>query len=727
MNKKIRRDARGPQGVSNAKAAGTAILALVVWLIVWQRPSARQFSEIIPGPLAGWAVALAARAREMLPPLNEESPAWFMGAPAVLMIAAAVFLRLSFPRVPNALRFPVALLFLAAQSSFLGFRAVHTLTFANALDGTVSTLFFISELFIHLRIALGNFALLHITDRSPMADESQRAVRAGEYLPSVDIFVPTYSESVSMLRRTLIGCQAMDYPNKTIYLLDDQRRRAMRELAAELGCGYLDRPDNRHAKAGNLNHALPLTKGQLIVCFDADFVPCRDFLERTVGFFRESGVGMVQTPQNFFNEDAVTRNLGLDRCLEDEQRLFFRAIQPGRDSRNAIICHGSCFIVRRSALEEIGGVPTETITEDWATSIKLQAAGYKLYYLNEALSAGMSADKSGEFLQQRSRWAQGTLQALFATTNPLKVPGLNWRQRLIHFNGIIYYLGSLSNLFNLVAPLFFLFFGVHLLRMTVAEMVFYRIPFMVGFYLLYSWLNGGMRSALWTEFYEVFVAPVMCLTVLRTLIKPFGTGFRVTDKSIRRGRLSINRRVAMPFVILLALHIAGVVLAFWMQRQMEEPEAFWIALYFSAANIVMLWVCVLVSIDVAQQTPWIRFAHRLPCTLTWEDTGISGHTVSVSEGDFTFEADRAADVPADAYLHCPTLRMFDVPVRLAAANSTGLLTFEFGNLALEQYRVLVEFLFCQPGQWQRPPRSEARAAWEYFRAPLRMYSLAESP
>ena len=161
---------------------------------------------------------------------------------------------------------------------------------------------------------------------------------------------------------------------------------------------------------------------------------------------------MVQTPQNFYNEDAVTRNLGLEHALEDEQRLFFRTIQPGRDAANAVICHGSCFVVRRSAVEAIGGIPTETITEDWATSIRLQAAGFKILYLNEALSAGMSADKTGEFVQQRARWGQGTLQALFASTNPLTVPGLNWKQRLLHFSGIIHYLGSLTAMFNLVAP-----------------------------------------------------------------------------------------------------------------------------------------------------------------------------------------------------------------------------------------------------------------------------------
>jgi len=552
-------------------------------------------------------------------------------------------------------------------------------------------------------------------------------VRAGEFVPTVDIFVPTYSEPVEMLRRTIIGCQAVDYPCKTVYLLDDQRRPAMRALTEELGCRYFDRPDNSQAKAGNLNHALPLTDGELIVCFDAHFVPCRDFLERTVGFFRDPQVAMLQTPQNFFNEDAVTRNLGLECALEDEQRLFFRTLQPGRDSMNAVVCHGSCFVIRRTALEQIGGVPTETITEDWATSIKLQAAGYKIQYLNEALSAGMSADKCGEFVQQRARWAQGTLQALFASTNPLTVSGLTWKQRLMHFSGIIYYLGSLSTLFNLVAPLFFLFFGTYLLRMTAAEMLFFRLPFTVGFYLLYSWLTCGTRSAMWTELYEAFLAPSMGLTAIRSMIKPFGKGFRVTDKVIRQGRLALNRRVAMPFIVLLAAHLVGIAFAVLFRRHIEEPDAFVIATYFAICNMAVLWVCILVSIDVAQRHPFVRFARQLRCVVTWDDTGTSAETVFLSEGDVVLKTNRGVeDLPEKAFIHFPEIDLADIPIHLQEVDAEGQCTFQFENLKLEQRRRLIEHLFCQPRQWDRPARSEGLAAWEYLRAGLRMYPLAES-
>ena len=676
-----------------------------------------------------WA-ACARWGRSHLPRVDEASSHLCILCPAMLMLAWSCSLLLVFKQPPDWLRLPVGLVFLVLQVSYLSFRLVATLSFSTWLDAVVSVLFFLSEAFTHLRIALGNLSLLRLTDRSAQADDSKRAVETGEYVPTVNVFVPTYSEPVEMLRRTIIGCQAMDYPCKSVYLLDDQRRPAMKRLAQELGCQYLDRPDNSHAKAGNLNHALPLTDGELIVCFDADFIPLRDFLQRTVGFFRDPMVAMVQTPQNFFNEDAVTRNLGLERALEDEQRLFFRTLQPGRDSMNAIVCHGSCFVVRRSALEAIGGVPTETITEDWATSIKLQAAGYKLYYLNEALSAGMSADKCGEFVQQRSRWAQGTLQALFASTNPLTIAGLTWKQRLMHTSGIIYYLGSVSSLFNLIAPLLFLFFGAHLLRMTIPEIIFYRLPFMVGFFLLYSWLTRGTRSAVWTEVYESFLAPSMGLTAIRSLFKPFGVGFRVTDKSIRRQRLSVNRRVASPFAILLLLHFVGIAFSFLVRRQYEEPDAFVIGLYFALSNVLTLWLCLLISVDVAQERPFTPFKHRLACLLLWDDTGLAGETVTLSEGEVVFKlsgTSPAGGLPDRAFLHLPSLELGDVPVCVRPTGREGEVTAEFLDLTLPQRRSLITFLYCRPRTWDRPPRSELRAMWEYARATLRIYPLADSP
>lgn len=692
------------------------VTAIVQWLSrYWEWPALS----------LGWRM-FSAWGRFHLGLVGEGSSLLWIFTPALLMGAGAGALLLAFEEPPDWLRLPVGAVFLLVQLGYLSFRLVATLSLDTIPNAFFSILFFLGEVFVHLRIALGNLSLLRLTNRSAQADDSARAVRSGQYLPTVDVFVPTYSEPVEILERSIMGCQAMAYPYKTVWLLDDQRRPAMRELARKLGCCYLDRPDNSHAKAGNLNHALERSEGELVVCFDADFIPTHDFLERTVGFFRDPEVALVQTPQNFFNEDAVQRNLGLEHALEDEQKLFFRTLQPGRDAFNAIVCHGTCWVGRRSALDEIGGIPTETITEDWATSIKLQAAGYRLLYLNEALSAGLSADTCGEFVQQRSRWAQGTLQALFVSTNPLRVPGLTWQQRLLHFSGLLYYAGSVTHLFILLAPLLYLFFGVFLLRMTVAEMIFFRLPFTIGYYLLYSWLTLRTRSALWTEFYDALLAPSMGLTVLRTLCQPFGRGFRVTDKTQRPRRLMINRRVAFPFVVLLLLHLTGLAFAIVTGKALDQPEIFPIILYFTASNLATLWVCFLVSVDIRRARPVPRFEHQLAFELAWEDEVIRGETALLSERDVTIpELSSIPPGPDTAVLCLPALDLVDVPVKVRR-DTDGQMSLEFLYLSLPQRRALVQFLYCQPGQWKTKPKSEVRAVWEYARAGVRMYPMAES-
>jgi cellulose synthase (UDP-forming) len=232
---------------------------------------------------------------------------------------------------------------------------------------------------------------------------------------------------------------------------------------------------------------------------------------------------------------------------------------------------------------------------------------------------------------------------------------------------------------------------------------------------------------MWTEVYEAFLAPSMGLTVIRSLIKPFGAGFRVTDKAIRQGRLALNRRVALPFIILLLLHVIGIAFALFTQKQIDEPDAFLIVSYFAVSNIALLWVCILVSIDVAQRHPFVRFPRQLPCFVTWEDTGIAAETISISEGDVVLKMDSLiSNMPRKAFAHFPEIDLSDIPINFKEVDSSGQCTFDFENLKLKQRRKLIEYLFCQPGQWNRPSRSEGRAAWEYLRAGVRMYPLAES-
>ena len=230
---------------------------------------------------------------------------------------------------------------------------------------------------------------------------------------SVDVYVCTYDEPREVVAATLAGCRALTYPHTT-YLLDDGRRPEMRELAELAGARYLTRPDNSHAKAGNINAALPRTDGELVLMLDADHVPMPDALDATVGYFDDERMALVQTPHDFFNHDSVQHYV----VGRHEQSLFYRVVCPGKDRHGAAYWCGSAALMRREALLAIGGVATETIAEDFHTTIRLQRHGWRSRYHDEVLVQGLAPHDLDGYLLQRDRWARGKPRRL----HPAGVP-----------------------------------------------------------------------------------------------------------------------------------------------------------------------------------------------------------------------------------------------------------------------------------------------------------------
>ena len=213
--------------------------------------------------------------------------------------------------------------------------------------------------------------------------------------PDVDVFIATHNESPELLYKTVNACTFLEYPDKGkvhIYVCDDRNRREIKEMAGRLGAGYLGLADNRHAKSGNYNNALAYTSSPLIATFDADMIPRREFLVRTVPYFLIPDVrmGLVQTPQSFYNQDLFQFNLFSEKDIPNEQDFFSREINILRNATNTAAYTGSNTVILRTALEEIGGFPYDTVTEDFETSLRLQKAGYVTYASSEVLAAGLS-------------------------------------------------------------------------------------------------------------------------------------------------------------------------------------------------------------------------------------------------------------------------------------------------------------------------------------------------
>lgn len=254
---------------------------------------------------------------------------------------------------------------------------------------------------------------------------------------AIDVLVPTYDESVEVLRATLLGCRAMTYPHTT-WLLDDGRRPEMAALAEELGARYLTRPDNDHAKAGNINAALPHLDGELVAILDADHVPLPHFLDALVGYFDDEQTVLVQAPHEFYNLDSI-QHVAEDR---HEQSLFFRIICPGKDRHDGVFWCGSGTMIRREPLIAIGGVQTATIAEDFHTTIVLHQQGWHTRYHDETLLLGLAPHDLDSFLLQRSRWARGNLRVFLTRQNPVIARGLRPVQRLSYFSSLFHYFGG---------------------------------------------------------------------------------------------------------------------------------------------------------------------------------------------------------------------------------------------------------------------------------------------
>ncbi len=312
--------------------------------------------------------------------------------------------------------------------------------------------------------------------------------------PTVDVFVPSYNESKEILAATLSAAKAMEYPEGklTVYLLDDgstadklnsdnpdvaqaaaKRHKELQALAQDLGVRYLTRANNQHAKAGNLTNGLIHSDGDLVVVFDADHAPCREFLRETVGYFaQDERLFLVQTPHFFLNPDPIEKNLSTFSRMPSENEMFYGIIQRGLDKWNSAFFCGSAAVLRRAALEEAGGFAGTSITEDCETALELHARGWNSLYVDKPLIAGLQPETFDAFIGQRSRWCRGMIQILLLK-NPLTKAGLSLAQRICYLSSSMFWLFPVTRAVFLLAPLMYLFFDLQIYNASQNEYIGY--------------------------------------------------------------------------------------------------------------------------------------------------------------------------------------------------------------------------------------------------------------
>ncbi|GBD24540.1 Cellulose synthase catalytic subunit [UDP-forming] [bacterium HR29] len=432
---------------------------------------------------------------------------------------------------------------------------------------------------------------------------------------SVDVFVPTYDEDADVLEATLAGCAAIRYPHRT-YVLDDGRRPWLPELCRRYGAEYLTRPDNRHAKAGNLNAALARTSGEFILVLDADMVPRPEILDRTLGFFAaDERLALVQLPQEFYNRDSVQH----DRKHPEwhEQSLFFHVIQPGKNATNSAFWCGSPAVVRRSALEDVGGVAVETVTEDLHTTVRLHARGWKTLYLDEALAFGVAPQTYVAYAVQRYRWARGTWQLYLGKESPLWVRGLTPAQRLSYLASFLVYLEPLQKLALVALPPAIVLTGELPILAPVHLYLALWLPYIGLTLAAVAVLSRGWFRLFPMELYS-FLRMVAFFQAMLAVAVPRAARFRVTPKRVQRGLEAQERRAMLwhgAVVGGLAGSLAYSLVELLLGNGRLSPTAYALVAFWGGYDAAILTAAVVHVLRRRYARTAYRFRVRLPAAV----------------------------------------------------------------------------------------------------------------
>ncbi len=456
-------------------------------------------------------------------------------------------------------------------------------------------------------------------------DGGPRAARvsrpgAGAARHSVAVLIPTYNEPVEVLMPTIAASVALAPAHET-WVLDDGRRDDVRRLAERLGARYLTRDDNTHAKAGNLNHALGLIPADIVAVLDADHVPTAAFLTATLPYFDDPAIAFVQTPQDFYNLDSFEHQRRGDGRVFNEEAVFYRVIAPAKNRWQAAFWCGTCALVRTAALRSVGGVATDTVTEDIHTSIRMFRAGWKGAYHNEVLARGLAPDDASSYLLQRNRWALGAMQVL-RVENPLFGRGLAPAQRLAFMTTLFGWFDSWRTFAYIVIPLAVVATGaVPILAPGAVFAPFFVATIVIQFVALRLLARGHYPPVL-SVLFEVLRMPAILPATLAIFAPRRNLRFRVTPKGRQAGE---RAQVPVPrlhtaLIVACSLGLAwfSATLAGLTPLRYDEPWAAVGAAFFMAMNLGFLLAAVgriRSSRFAGNRRASVRLPARLPATL----------------------------------------------------------------------------------------------------------------
>ena len=592
------------------------------------------------------------------------------------------------------------------STRYMYFRLTQTLHFNSEIETILGMGLFLAEVYVWVMLLLSYLQTVWPLKREivPLPDDMTQ-------WPTVDVYIPTYNEPLDVVRDTVLAAQCIDYPSDkmNIYLLDDGKRREFAVFAADVGVGYITRNDNNHAKAGNLNHAMKLTQGELITVFDCDHVATRIFLQATVGgFLKDPKLALVQTPHYFYSPDPFERNLSVGRNIPNEGSLFYGPIQQGNDNWNATFFCGSCAVIRRSALEEIGGFAVETVTEDAHTALKLQRRGWGSAFLDIPLAAGLATERLVLHVIQRTRWARGMTQ-IFRLDNPLFGRGLTIQQRLCYLSAMLYYQFALPRIAFLTAPLAYLLFNLNIIHSSASLVFAYALPHLFLAIYVNSRMNGRHRYSFWGEIYDLVLAFHIALPTVVTMFFPKRGKFNVTDKGALLDVGYFDFSVVRPHLIIALLLAAGVIAGIVRACAHDyfgvDPRVIALNVGWGLYSLIFLLAAIAVARETRQTRKTIRIDAEIPVLLHHASGVVSrSHTADLSMGGCRIVApdDRHLDDEIEEIELLLQSGAILIPVKTIATDEESI-RLMFEDIPLAHRRELVRVVLSRADAWIHPP------------------------
>ena len=561
------------------------------------------------------------------------------------------------------------ILTMVLMSIYLGWRMIFTLPFGQ---GVLNVLFGVLLIAAEAITVLTTFELF-VQKMRKKSGQLECPIIPEEYYPDVDVFIATHNEPIDILYKTVNACTFMDYPDKQrihIYLCDDGNRAEVEDLAKQFDVGYLGIANNKDAKSGNLNNALSKTSSPLIATFDSDMIPQHTFLMKTVPYFllsefiKEDGkwrirrdeeknynfkIGLVQTPQSFYNPDLFQFNLYAERNIPNEQDFFSKEINILRNTSNAIAYTGSNTVILRQAMKDINGFPLKTITEDFETSIRLQQAGYITYATDEVQAAGLSTTTISGMIKQRIRWARGIIQSL-QNTGAVFSKKLSFSARITYLNSFLYWWSFFNRLIFILSPILFALFDFQIVDTGFWEILIFWLPSYSLYSISMRYLSSNIRNQRWSQVVDTVFMPYMIIPVLLETLHIHERKFGVTNKNKSSNKFRFQDSwYAIPHVFLLLLSIAAVF-------RFTYGKYGW-ALFYSSIiifwliyNIVSLFYSLFFMLNRISYRGSERISASESVSIKYKDNTYKAVTVDVSDQGLSFYSSSPIYLPEKAII-----------------------------------------------------------------------------